>query len=55
MRDWGDYRGHGDQGIWGARMDNSGRLRETVRDWGDYRDHGDQEQGWTTVGDRGGT
>ena len=39
VRDRGDYRDHGDQGM---HMDNSGRLGETARDWGDYRDHGDQ-------------
>ena len=31
-RDWRDYRHHGDQGIWGGRMDDSGRLGVIMRD-----------------------
>ena len=42
VRDWGDYRDHGDQGRCKAMTENSGRLVETVRKWGDSRDHGDQ-------------
>ena len=34
VRDWGDYRDHGDQGtcMYGERMDDSGRLGETAKD-----------------------